>query len=294
MNLGRACGAVRGAVCGASLVICLLTAAPALGADKSRVAALQIALRSNGLYAGHVDGLAGPETARAVRAIQQRAGLAADGIFGPATRRALGRAGRPELGSRPLRMGAVGWDVGRLQFLLASHGCVSGPLDGRFGARTQAALRRFQRARGLAADGIAGPMTLRALLGPPARVRLVLSVPLAAPPTNGFGPRDGRFHTGLDFPAPAGTPVGAAAAGRVTYAGWHTGGWGWLVTIAHGRGVRTMYAHLSRVDVGVGQRIVSGGTVGLVGSSGRSTGPHLHFEVRVRGAAVDPLRFLAP
>src|SRR5215211_2441012 len=90
--------AVRG---GVPLLLCLVFAASALGADKSEVAALQIGLRSRGLYAGVVDGVPGPETAKALRALQQRAGLAADGRFGPATRRALGRFGRPELGSRP-------------------------------------------------------------------------------------------------------------------------------------------------------------------------------------------------
>jgi murein DD-endopeptidase MepM/ murein hydrolase activator NlpD len=67
------------------------------------------------------------------------------------------------------------------------------------------------------------------------------------------------------------------------------GGWGYLVSIAHGNGVRTMYAHLSRIDVRVGARVGAGHQIGLVGSTGHSTGPHLHFEVRVRGAAVDPL-----
>ena len=235
-----------------------------------------------------VDGVAGPETGNAVRALQERVGLAADGVFGPATRRALGRLGRPELGSRPMRLGNVGWDVARLQFLLASHGFPHGRFDGRFGPRTQAALLRFQGSAGLAPDAVAGPATLRALLGPPPRAPFSLSAPVAVPPSDGFGPRGGGFHTGLDFPAPAGTPVSAAAAGRVAFAAWHPGGWGYLVTVAHGHGVRTMYAHLSRIDVRLGQRIAAGATVGLVGSSGHSSGPHLHFEVRVGGAAIDP------
>jgi murein DD-endopeptidase MepM/ murein hydrolase activator NlpD len=67
------------------------------------------------------------------------------------------------------------------------------------------------------------------------------------------------------------------------------GGWGYLVSIAHGNGIRTMYAHLSRIDVRVGARVAAGHQIGLVGSTGHSTGPHLHFEVRVRGAPVDPL-----
>ncbi|HZG36954.1 MAG TPA: peptidoglycan DD-metalloendopeptidase family protein [Gaiellaceae bacterium] len=257
------------------------------------MAALQIGLRSHGLYAGAVDGVAGPETVRAIRVLQQRAGLQVDGVFGPATRRALGPLGRPAFGSRALRVGARGWDVGRLQFLLASHGFASGPLDGHLGPRTQAALLGFQRAGGLTPDGVAGPHTLRALERPPAPVPFTLSPPVPVAATDGFGPRGERFHTGVDFPAPIGTHVTAGAAGRVAYAGWHNGGWGLLVTIAHGRGLRTMYAHLARIDVRVGQRVGAGTTIGLVGSSGHSTGPHLHFEVRVRGAAIDPHRVLA-
>jgi murein DD-endopeptidase MepM/ murein hydrolase activator NlpD len=81
----------------------------------------------------------------------------------------------------------------------------------------------------------------------------------------------------------------SAAAGRVTFAGVSSGGWGRLVTIAHTRGTRTLYAHLSTVAVHVGQRVQAGQRIGRVGASGRASGPHLHFEVQVRGAAVDPL-----
>jgi murein DD-endopeptidase MepM/ murein hydrolase activator NlpD len=288
MRLRHVLVAPKAAACAAAIAVTLLAAPAALAAGTSDVAAVQIALREGGLYAGAVDGVAGPETAHAIRALQRRAGLTVDGVVGPATRRALGRLGRPALGSRPLRRGALGWDVSRLQFLLASHGCALGPLDGRFGARTEAALLRFQQAAGMAADGVAGPATLRALRRPLETPPYALSAPVPVRPTDGFGPRGARFHTGLDFPAPDGTPVAAAASGRVTYAGWHPGGWGWLVTIAHGRGVRTMYAHLSRIDVGLGQQVMAGATIGLVGSTGRSTGPHLHFEVRMRGASVDP------
>ena len=188
-----------------------------------------------------------------------------------------------------MRIGNVGWDVARLQSLLASHGFAHGRFDGRFGPRTQAALLRFQGSRRASApDAVAGPATLQALGGPPPRAPFSLAAPVVVPPSDGFGPRGGGFHTGLDFPAPAGTPVSAAAAGWVAFAAWHPGGWGYLVTVANGLGVRTMYAHLWRIDVPLGQRIAAGATVGLVGSSGHSSGPHLHFEVRVRGAAIDP------
>ena len=78
----------------------------------------------------------------------------------------------------------------------------------------------------------------------------------------------------------------------MTWAGWRAGGWGRLVIVALGGGVRTMYAHLSRVEVDVGERVSRGDEIGRVGTSGESTGPHLHFEVRVDGSAVDPLGYL--
>jgi peptidoglycan hydrolase-like protein with peptidoglycan-binding domain len=267
----------------------LAIAPAALGAGKAETAALQVGLRNHGLYAGPVDGIHGPRTARAVRALQRKARIAVDGIPGPATRSALGRYGRHRLGSRLLRPGARGWDVAALQFRLAWRGWPSGALDGHFGPRTEGALRRFQRWAGLVPDGVLGPATVRALTVPIPACPITLASPLIAPVTDRFGPRGNRFHTGLDMPAPSGTPVGSAAPGRVAYAGWRDGGWGYLVTVAHGLGVRTMYAHLARVDVRVGQRVAPGATLGLVGASGTATGPHLHFEVRLRGAAVDPL-----
>ena len=103
-----------------------------------------------------------------------------------------------------------------------------------------------------------------------------------------FGPRGNRFHAGIDILAPRGTPVGAAAAGHVTWAGRLAGGWGNLVVVAHADGVRTMYAHLSSIAVRLGQRVARGDRLGAVGATGDATGPHLHFEVRLRGAAVDP------
>jgi len=77
-------------------------------------------------------------------------------------------------------------------------------------------------------------------------------------------------------------------AGTVTFAGWHSGGWGYLVTINHGKGFRSMSAHLSHIDVAVGQRVSVGMRIGSVGSTGHSSGPHLHFELRLNDASVDP------
>jgi murein DD-endopeptidase MepM/ murein hydrolase activator NlpD len=273
-------------------VSALVAAGPVVAAGDPSVAALQVGLRAKGVYAGTVDGVLGPETEEAVRKLQRRAGLAVDGVAGPNTRKALGRFGRPALGTRTLGGRIVGWDVAQLQFMLAWHGFPSGPLDGHYGPRTAAAVRRFQAWAGLLPDGIAGPATLAALRKAPPTSPIALTWPMSVPVADRFGPRGNRFHTGVDFPAPTGTPVAAAGGGQVTYAGHLTGGWGLVVTIAHGSGVRTMYPHLSRVDVEVGDRVASGARIGLVGATGRVTGPHLHFEVRLRGAAIDPLTAL--
>jgi murein DD-endopeptidase MepM/ murein hydrolase activator NlpD len=254
----------------------------------SSIAALQVALRANGLYSGSVDGFAGPGTRAGVRRLQRRAGIAVDGVPGPQTLGALGRRGRPRLGARAIGAGASGFDVAQLQFLLAWHGFPSGAIDGGYGSHTNAAIIRFQRWAGLTRDGVAGPGTIRHLLTPPLRSPVSLARPISASAGDGFGPRDDRFHPGIDFPAPTGTPVYAARSGRVTWASWWAGGYGNLVSVALGHGLRTMYAHLSAVTVRRGQRVVTGTLLGRVGTTGLSTGPHLHFEVRMRGAALDP------
>lgn len=99
------------------------------------------------------------------------------------------------------------------------------------------------------------------------------------------------LHAGIDIPADHGTPVQASETGMVTFAGVR-GGYGKMVEIDHGQGLRTRYAHLSRIAVGGGTPIARGQIVGLIGSTGRSTGNHLHFEVRVHGRAVDPLGYI--
>jgi murein DD-endopeptidase MepM/ murein hydrolase activator NlpD len=276
-------------------LVILAAAFPATGsaAGSAGVAALQVGLRAHGFYVGAIDGVAGPQTSKAVRRLQRRARIAVDGVAGPQTRRALGRFGRHTLGSRPLRRGLIGWDVAALQFQLAGHGFPSGTFDGVFGPHVDTALRRFQEWAGLGVDGIAGPSTLGALTAAPPTAPLALAWPLLQPVIgDGFGPRGNRFHSGVDLVADSGTPVYSARSGQVVYAGWRAGGYGYLVTVAHGNGERTMYAHLSRIDVRVGVWVAQGVRLGLVGATGDATGPHLHFEVRIRGAAVDPLAAL--
>lgn len=132
--------------------------------------------------------------------------------------------------------------------------------------------------------------------------RVMSVLPLASPlaryeVTSGFGTRRDpvnrrrAMHEGIDLKAPLRSPIAAAAAGRVAFAGTR-GGYGRMVELDHGLGVRTRYAHLAAIHVGIGQVVAAGQRIGLLGSSGRSTGPHLHYEVVVDGKASNPGRFL--
>jgi murein DD-endopeptidase MepM/ murein hydrolase activator NlpD len=110
--------------------------------------------------------------------------------------------------------------------------------------------------------------------------------------TSGYGWRWGRMHKGIDIANNVGTPIQAAKDGIVAYSGWSSG-YGYLVEISHGDGTSTRYAHNSRLMVRKGQIVPQGQTISLMGSTGRSTGPHLHFEIRKpSGAAVDPMAVL--
>jgi murein DD-endopeptidase MepM/ murein hydrolase activator NlpD len=278
-----------GALFLAGVVAAALFASAVHAAGDPSIAALQVALRAQRAYPGPVDGVEGPRTDAAIRRFQRRRGLAVDGIAGPLTRTAMARKWRRPLGRRVLQRGAQGWDVAELQFRLAWRGFPCGTFDGAFGPRTEAAVRRLQRWAGLLVDGRVGAATLAALRRPRPSVPYTLERPVDGQITSSFGPRGARFHAGLDFASPSGTPVRSAAPGRAAYAGWLDGGWGKLVSVAHRGGVRTLYAHLSRIDVHVGQRVGAGTQIGAVGATGvLVSGPHLHFEVRVRGAAADP------
>jgi murein DD-endopeptidase MepM/ murein hydrolase activator NlpD len=115
--------------------------------------------------------------------------------------------------------------------------------------------------------------------------------PVSGAVVSGFGMRWGRMHEGIDITCASGTPVVAAAAGTVIHAGW-LGGYGNLVVVDHGNGLSTAYAHNSSFAVGVGQTVAQGEVISYSGSTGNSSGPHVHFEVRVNGSAVDPLGYL--
>jgi murein DD-endopeptidase MepM/ murein hydrolase activator NlpD len=116
--------------------------------------------------------------------------------------------------------------------------------------------------------------------------------PVSGPVTSPFGWRWGRMHDGIDIGAASGTPIRAAAAGTVIYAGW-LGGYGNLTVIDHGGGVATAYGHQSSIAAGSGAYVAQGQVIGYVGSTGHSTGAHLHFEVRVNGVPQDPLGYLS-
>jgi murein DD-endopeptidase MepM/ murein hydrolase activator NlpD len=115
--------------------------------------------------------------------------------------------------------------------------------------------------------------------------------PVNGPVVSPFGMRWGRMHEGIDIAAGYGTPIEAAAGGTVVYAGWEDG-YGNFVVIDHGDGLATAYGHQQRIAVANGQSVTQGQLIGYVGCTGHCFGPHLHFEVRVNGTPVDPLRYL--
>ena len=281
----------------ALFTLCLAIPATA-EAGSANTAAAQVAMNALGLYPHPVDGISGPWTQQAVRTFQAQHGLAVDGVAGPRTRAVLGPRGRPSLGARPMHQGQKGWDVAALQFLLHTRGFESGGFDGVFGPNTADAVRRFQNVVHVRVDGVAGPTTLNALRGnrivtatPGGPVRFFR--PVSGAVGDGFGwIPPGRWHTGLDFPEPKGTPIHAAGVGVVSFAGFNSGGYGNLVVITHRLGYETWYAHMSQIAASVGQRVSGGMTIGYVGSTGHSTGPHIHFEVRHFGTPIDPTPYL--
>lgn len=109
--------------------------------------------------------------------------------------------------------------------------------------------------------------------------------------TSYYGKRWGRMHEGIDFAAPMGSPIRAVSSGRVVYSGWATG-YGYVVIVEHQRGLRTLYAHNSKLLVRVGEAVGRGEVISRSGNTGNSTGPHLHFEVQVNGRPENPLNYI--
>ncbi len=125
------------------------------------------------------------------------------------------------------------------------------------------------------------------------RVNLGMSLvrPLSGIVTSRYGYRWGSTHTGLDIGAPSGTAIKAAAGGTVTFSGWK-GSYGKMLVLSHGNGIQTYYAHCSSLLVSSGQTVSAGQVIAKVGSTGRSTGPHLHFEIRVNGGSINPQSYI--
>jgi murein DD-endopeptidase MepM/ murein hydrolase activator NlpD len=164
---------------------------------------------------------------------------------------------------------------------------VQGTLTQIQGAKTQdqAELASLQAA----SDGLAAQLRSRGGGGTAAGSCQARPVP--GDITSGFGPRDGGFHPGVDMDATYGEPIHACRGGTVVSAGWQ-GGYGNAVVIDHGGGMATLYGHQSRLGVSAGQQVNAGDVIGYIGSTGFSTGPHLHFEVRISGNPVDPAPYL--
>jgi murein DD-endopeptidase MepM/ murein hydrolase activator NlpD len=213
----------------------------------------------------------------------------------------VGVAGAPPAGAVPLQpvaAAAVAISGGLAQFerVLASTGVDVGHLFAQYGVRTGEGGPFIPAPRGKYADATLSADKLAALS------RLFNVLPVSAPLASyqigsPFGvrgdPMNGRsaFHTGLDLLAPYMTPVYATAAGVVTYSGYRDD-YGKVVEIDHGNGIATRYAHLHRQTVSVGQRVEAHTQIGFLGSTGRATGPHVHYEVLVNGEPQDPAKFL--
>ncbi|MCX7863620.1 MAG: M23 family metallopeptidase [Novosphingobium sp.] len=178
----------------------------------------------------------------------------------------------------------------------AARQSVSGAEDEQFG-RLFRSWMRFEDASSRSLAAASGSASTAS-----GRFGSVVSIPSRIPVdgmrlTSGFGMRNHpvlggrRLHKGIDLAAPTGTPILAAADGIVSRADWFSS-YGLFVSIEHGGEIQTRYGHMSRLNVAEGQRVRKGDVIGFVGSTGRSTGPHLHYEVRIANEAVDPLPYM--
>lgn len=144
---------------------------------------------------------------------------------------------------------------------------------------------------GARAASIGSAIRSEQLISADGRLLRAFSWPVTGRLSSRYGPRWGRMHHGIDVAVNTGTPIRAAARGRVSFAGWN-GGYGNLVILDHGNNIETRYAHLSRITVQVGQYVDRGALIAYSGNTGNSTGPHLHFEIRHKGQSVNPLNYL--
>jgi Meckel syndrome type 1 protein len=243
------------------------------------------------------DGIFGPLTHAAVTEFQARNGLDVDGIVGPVTWTAL--FGLEQAAA------AAGAGDGGVAVILRERGADD---DRKLVGRSKPAASGGGNTPDTAGEN--GPLTGDAPTGdgkpdvatpPPAPVStpapdgacgsLRLSSPVDGTVTSGYGPRWGRNHDGLDIAAATGTPIRAAECGVVSFAGVQSG-YGNMVCVKHSSRFETCYAHMTRYAVAQGQRVEQGQVIGYVGCTGNCTGPHLHFETRVDGAARDPRPYL--
>ncbi|MGI9540077.1 MAG: M23 family metallopeptidase [Miltoncostaeaceae bacterium] len=205
---------------------------------------------------------------------------------------------------RTLRSGSRGEYVKDLQSALRKRG-IRVAVDGMYGAGTRRGVKIVQkrlklRSTGIAKTGFQRRMGLRprkltvkvSTLAFVAPTDLRLVRPVGGEITSGFGPRGGRLHAGIDIPGKLSTPIRAAAAGKVARVGWGSG-YGNIVVVDHGNGVRTAYAHLNNFAVEKGQLVAQGTELGGMGTTGSSSAIHLHFELRFKGRAVNPVPFLS-
>ncbi|WP_028455053.1 M23 family metallopeptidase [Chitinilyticum litopenaei] len=237
-----------------------------------------------------------------VRTVQQQAALS------PADRATLdalaGQVG--ELHARLTRMNQLAVEVGSKTGLDVQPflGEASAPRGGVFRTQGVPSLAELSGALAQSRDESQGYLDVltvaHSLLLQPKTSELPVHAPIGSGmQTSSFGWRSDpfrgspAFHEGLDFSAPTGTAIQAAADGVVKFAGWHAQ-YGNMVDLDHGRGMSSRYAHASELLVREGQAVKVGQEIARVGSTGRSTGPHLHFEIRFMGVAQNPLRFVAP
>jgi murein DD-endopeptidase MepM/ murein hydrolase activator NlpD len=266
-----------------------------LGSKGDAVAEIQ---RQLGVSA---DGIFGPRTQAAVTGFQARNGLDVDGIVGPATWTALFGLGQAAAAAGA-REGNVAVIVRERTDTKAGGGNDSEPRRGIGGGPSESLgkpepvdlAEETPSADSPANDPAPAPRTEPVSTPSPANGAcgpLRLASPVKGMVTSGFGPRWGRKHDGLDIAAPTGTPIRAAECGIVSFAGVQSG-YGNMVCVKHSSRFETCYAHMTRYAVSQGQRVDQGDVIGYVGCTGNCTGPHLHFETRVDGAARDPRPYL--